>query len=287
MSGERSIYHCAESFRWRKKISAEPMRCFEFDLNHLLQIEAFNKEHLIPPRKHVSRKLQTYILYYITKGGMHMLLDGQEIFLTEGDLCLFAPEQTQAPLCAEDCAYFYVHFHSPAILQQELSQQTYIDKIHSTREQYTMSDSRGYGRFAYLKTHIMQKTHLADKDMRYYLMEQFEKCCIRFGETNVEKRLRSAWGLAEILLRVEQFSAEQLLLVDGGGKAYKTVNALRQYLEQHFQEEITGADIQEKFMLQYDYVNRLFRQATGDSIIRYRNKRRLEAAKFLLSFALL
>lgn len=67
-----------------------------------------------------------------------------------------------------------------------------------------------------------------------------------------------------------------------GSGIYITTEKIADYLEKHYLEDVDSKDIQDKFMMNYDYANRIFRQVMGKSIIRYRNDLRLEKAKFLL-----
>ena len=259
------------------------MKCFLFDLNYTVQIELFNKEHFIPPQKHISRKIQTYILYFVTKGLLHLSSNGEELLLKEGDICLFKPGDTQEALSSNECEYYYVHFNSSAIATLSLTAEEYLQRIEDNEKSFSMSNARGFERYDFFKAFIMKKANLSDKSVIIYLSELFEKSRTRFGESSMEKRLKTCLSFSDILVKIEQFTSESLLNDnDSRFKTYKKINAVRGYIDQNFFKDIDSTEIERRFSFQYDYINRLFRNITGDSIVKYKNKKRIEAAKFLL-----
>ena len=64
---------------------------------------------------------------------------------------------------------------------------------------------------------------------------------------------------------------------------YSTANKIAEFLNLHYLEPIDSMIIEKEFMINYDYANHLFKTAIGESIMQYRNSRRIERAKFLLT----
>lgn len=260
------------------------MKCFRFDLNNMIKIEMFNKEHLIPPRKHVSRKVSTYIFYYVVKGVLPLKINGRECFLNEGTAYLFEPGDSQEPISAEDCEYFFIHFNSPGIEKIELSVLEFSDLSMRNSQSFANSSALGFEKYNYFFAYVKMKTEISNKDFFQNLVATFEKNCIRFGENDSSKLLKVSCAFAEILLKLEKYSAENSLSGRNTEfKNYRLIAKVREYLDCHFNHEIDSKIIEETFSFQYDYLNRLFKRVTGDSIIKYRNNHRIEMAKFLLS----
>ncbi len=244
----------------------------------------FNKEHLIPPRQHTSRRIQCYIMYFITRGRLGLKNENGELILNEGDVYIFEPGEIQEPLFASDCEYFYVHFEGDTVRPENLEYNEYCQLIQSSYVNCSRADARGVEKYNFLNARIMKKTELSDKSFFCYLADIFGNNCIGVGDVSVEKRLKTSCVLADILLKLENFTVGSLGEWGVGYfKAYNTVNSVKEYLNSNFCEEIDSKEIERRFSFQYDYVNRLFKRVTGESIIKYKNRQRIEMAKFLLS----
>lgn len=249
-----------------------------------MKVDLFNKEHLIPPRQHTSRRIQSYIMYFVTKGRLGLKNEDGELILNEGDVYIFEPGEIQEPLFASDCEYFYVHFDGDAVSAEMLEHSEYFKLVQDTYADCSKAATRGFEKYGFLKACVMKKTELSDKNFLCYLADIFGNNCMSPGDISIEKRLKTSCALADILLKLENFTVGSLgEFGEGYFKAYNTVNTIKEYLNSNFCNEIDSNEIEKRFSYQYDYVNRLFKRVTGESIIKYKNRQRVEMAKFLLS----
>lgn len=62
----------------------------------------------------------------------------------------------------------------------------------------------------------------------------------------------------------------------------RLIEKIQQYLKEHFMENITRNDIEESFHMNQDYLNRIFKQDTGYSLMEYVQFCRIKKAKELL-----
>ena len=88
------------------------MKCYNIDLSENLKITQMGKETFVPPRTHISRKIKEYIIYLITDGSLSLIHNGENLTLKKNDIFVFDVGDTQAPLNAEFCEYYYIHFVS-------------------------------------------------------------------------------------------------------------------------------------------------------------------------------
>ena len=265
-------------------MEGETIKCYHFDLNRVIKVDLFNKEHLVPPRQHTSRRIQSYIMYFVTKGRLGLKNEDGELILNEGDVYIFEPGEMQEPLFASNCEYFYVHFDGDAVSTEMLEHSEYCRLVQGTYTNCSKASVRGFEKYDFLKACVMKKTELSDKNFFCYLADIFANNCMSLGDSGVEKRLKTSCALADILLKLENFTVGSL--GEWGGayfKAYNTVNLIKEYLNSNFCNEIDSKEIEKRFSFQYDYLNRLFKRVTGESIIKYKNRQRIEMAKFLLS----
>ena len=262
----------------------DAIKCYYFDLNRIIKIDLFNKEHFVPPRQHISRRIQCYIMYFVTKGRLGLKNEEGELILNEGDVYIFEPGEVQEPLFASECEYFYVHFDEEAVSSEWLEYDEYRRLVQDSYENCSKTAARGFKKYDFLNARLMKKTELSDKNFFCYLVDIFANNCMSVGDGSVEKRLKASCTFADILLKLENFTVGAL--GEWGRdyfKAYNTVNAIKEYLDLNFRKEIDSKEIEKLFSFQYDYANRLFKRITGESIKKYKNRQRIEMARFLLS----
>ena len=170
-------------------------------------------------------------MYFITRGRLGLKNENGELILNEGDVYIFEPGEIQEPLFASDCEYFYVHFDGDTVRPENLEYNEYCQLIQSSYVNCSRADARGFEKYNFLNARIMKKTELSDKSFFCYLADIFGNNCMGVGDVSVEKRLKTSCVLADILLKLENFTAGSLGAWGGAYfKAYNTVNSIKEYL---------------------------------------------------------
>lgn len=67
------------------------------------------------------------------------------------------------------------------------------------------------------------------------------------------------------------------------GRSTRIIHDILTFFQGSYPEEITSALIEQKYGCNYDYINRLFKKATGKTILAYLNELRISKARQLLS----
>ncbi len=67
------------------------------------------------------------------------------------------------------------------------------------------------------------------------------------------------------------------------GSGQETVQMVKDYIREHYQEQITRQDMEENIHLNSDYVNRIFKRSTGYSLVQYLQYYRVLMAKKLFT----
>lgn len=260
------------------------MRCYEFDLNRTIKIEFLDKGRLTQPHMHVSRRLGTYIMYVVTKGEILLKNDEQEIVLCAGDVCVFEKGELQMPVTSTECEYYYIHFNGDNVMPIECTKEEYYLRVRQSRESFINSDARGFDRFNYLVAFVMKITHIEDKVVFDRIISELERCRVPVGNGSIRRRFRAATMVMEIILEMQECACEAIVCNNRiNNNTYKAVSQIREYIDHNFCDNIDRREIESRFSFQYDYANRIFKKYTGQSIISYRNSKRIEAARFLLS----
>lgn len=256
------------------------MRCFEIDINNILKINMLSKETLIPPRMHCSRYAPEYILYAITDGELYLEENGHEICLKKGDIYIFKKGDYHKPLKSTYCSYYYVHFETNAIRELNLFEDELYKIIKERNTQFLKANKFSPDCYKYMKLLLKQKISLGESSFFDYIISTLKKNILRNGYCDIENHFSRPLAFASMLIKLENFCIDQIEAHSGeSAKSYYYVKELIRYVEENFALDISSRSVEQKFFINFDYVNRIFKRIMGMNIIEYRNFLRINAAK--------
>ncbi len=259
------------------------MRFYSIDNNLLPKVLLLGKETLIPPRKHLTRCLTEHVLYIVVRGTLELSVNGEPVSLAPGDICLFGAGDEQEPRSVGFCQYYYVHFQSDSLRILPETEDSYAAYLLDKQEQMMKTDFFSPKCYDYLTVRLRMKNHVEDEKEFSGICEAIQ-CCTLSSECRFpEKRFTVSAAVAALFLKLENLSSSAKNdHPKNPVRMYETVRKIAAYIEEHYAEPITGADIGESFFLSFDYCNRIFGKIMGCSIIRYRNMVRIQHAKALI-----
>lgn len=259
------------------------MNCFCINLNSTLKVSLSSKEHLIPPRVHISRKTNTYIMYFITSGVLHLTLNGKRETFSRGDVCIFNKNDTHAPADCTECEYFYLHFECAAELCHYSPEQLFEIIIGKNRE-FAEKGAIDHERYEHLNAIIPWCFRIDDNEVFEYLVGEFKKLRLHVWDVGMERCLEVSLGATALLLKLERIWMNSYAshANDGYLQGLSTVRRIADFVEANYNKPFGSDQIEEEFSLSYDHANRVFSKQMGMGIIAYRNHLRIEKAKLLL-----
>lgn len=257
------------------------MKCFEIDLSRLLRVTLLDRQDFVPPHKHCTRTTEEYILYVVESGRLLMHSGGEDLELSEGDVYLFDKGEKQYPISSAECTFYYLHFDSDVVLTREISGEEYCDAVRRRKMQFVGSDIYGASSYESIRALILRYVKITDKSTLGSLIGMLKSNSITYGYNTPEWRLNVSFNAARILMFLENICYEK---TDGGytgknGRVHVTVAKLLDYVEEHYRESFKSSDIERDLFINFDYANRIFKRNTGYSIMKYRNRLRINTAK--------
>ncbi len=116
-----------------------------------------------------------------------------------------------------------------------------------------------------------------EPDQKYIVVTAYDEFsyaqkALRLGAADI---LLKPIELAQLIQSVERATGWRLTGND-------TVNSIMEYVRQHYADKISLTQIAEEFYLTQSHVARLFKKHTGESVLEYINRLRIEEAKRLL-----
>lgn len=227
------------------------------------------------PWLHFRRTTNEYILYFIKSGELHLHENGIPYRLGRGDALLLEPHLEHEGIEKNACDYFYIHFrHSDirSVLVEDslaLAKRVLLEDKESAESPHPIYLPKTYAFSS--KTAFQRSLHDLNEMVEIYRRKQYNRALsgLKFMEWMI--------GLSRDFLAAELQRHDKR-----PSRSYAKVNALLDYIHQHYTERITGEWIEKEFECNYDYINRVFHEVTGQTISRYVNAVRVNRAKELI-----
>lgn len=258
------------------------MQFYKLNVEKSPHIVLLNKNTLIPPQLHLTRTAKEYILYYILEGSMLLCDGGKTTELKEGDVYLFYNGDFHKPLESRYCKYYYIHFFAD-ITPFEAEEADMIDKIWQCRNYYLCSnifDGKSFDNGTlFLPKQFKVGTGTGAKKILTLMREGILD--VNCDKSEFYKTV-SALKVTEIFIEIYRIYSEKKL--SGVSRfGLDTVSEIISFLQDHISDRITGKEIEEKLGYCFDYMNRRFKTATGNTIFNYLTMLRINRAVQLIN----
>ena len=260
------------------------MKYFDIDLTQIPKVLLLGKEALIPPRMHVARLTEEFILYAVTDGELQLEVNGRAETLLAGDIRLFAPGTAQRPVKSSYCTYYYLHVAPDITVEKEGSADSLLPSVrqkHAVFQTASIFDTDCYRAFTVFVPSFL---HITDRGTWGYLIDLLERNKTALAPRTLEHRLALSHEIANLFLKLEELAVQGLRKEERGtrGSTYRLAMKIARYIEENYPSPITGDDIEKNFFISFDYANRILGTLLHQSIIQYRNRLRIDAAKSYL-----
>ncbi len=195
-----------------------------------------------------------------------ILLNGEEVLLSKGDLAYWPPGTPYAFLEPESFMVSVIDFdfvNNFSSMEKSIRRSGKEDFDEKKKHFEPFSDAVFFN-----APFIIRSAEFVGEEM-FELVKEFSKKTIYFKETTS--------GQLKILL-----SALARNYTSGGVKSFEATEKIIKYIEEHYGEKITNAELAELVSYHEYHINRLMKAHTGQSLHEYLVAYRINVAKKLL-----
>lgn len=227
------------------------------------------------PWIHFHRNTDEQILYVIKNGELHMKENGVEYVLRRGDMLLLEPGLDHEGTKKATCDYYYFHFKHPEMSAAAEQDPFSLAKSILLEDSGGLEDETGY--------YFPKRHTLSDKNSFHQTMHAMNELLLLYRRKHYNRGL-TALRFSELLIELSRDYFLHVLQNERGkgSKAVAKVHALLDFIHLHYTEKISSELIEREFESNYDYLNRIFKDITGQTITRYVNKVRIQHAQELI-----
>lgn len=246
------------------------------------RLPTINLFHFIAVDKciHFRRTPDEYIAFFIVKGDMYLREETVYYHLKEGDWILLTPgKEHEGYKISEHCTYFYIHFHIDALTGEEMDEQSLRELLSRNK----MDALQGRTCQEHI---ILPKLFHAESHMAYETILQLLNRGDRYYNSYKEySDVQAACLLLDLLIHLSHLFSSQFLTEDNEKIRRSTfvVYELLREINSNYKEKFSSSSIEKKFACNFDYINRIFKKETGQTIFSYLTAVRMSQAKTLLA----
>ncbi len=257
------------------------MEMYSLNTEILPTVRMAGRIKYLNPWKHFLRELKKeFVVYIIINGEMFFKEGSLKYHLKAGDFFILKPGVKHVGYAFSVCDYYYFHFSDNGLILSNLAEREIILKILEKRRfsklSYCLAETTPTDGITYLPK-LFRISHIDFKDKIRKIVKIYEE-----REELYKQRVS-----VEFLSILTQFAHEYVLeKVDSAEKKHKgeiLTEQLLNYLNNNYPKKIKSEDIEIEMDKNFDYLNRIFSQFTGNTIFRYLNSLRIKKAKELIS----
>lgn len=227
----------------------------------------------VPERNcHFTRKAEDFILYFVTKGSM-ILVENQITYkLSKGDILILDPSHTHSGIPVQsEIEYNYIHFTCDNMTLLDTHKQNVNDYVLQNKLNQSAEDT------------IIIPKHIHLQQKQDHIQNLIDLLSTDFQCKNELYKTQTSIKLLEILTNISLGALETE--DKKPGKKYLTIQVLN-FLHENARRNISSTEIESKFNMNFDYLNRIFKENTGSTIFNYSTKYRISESKKLLKSGL-
>lgn len=262
------------------------MEFYRINAQMLPKVNFVDETEIRPPYVHRKRRAGEQILYFIRHGEMHLLEDGKPLILKPGDVCLLDKDRTHEGTKATTCNYYYVHFmHGEMELVDAKEEEVAKQQFERRRKAMAKEPCEPYGSYDESEIWLPKYWHIKKVTDQIHIDELIKQAIAEDYSTFENHKILCACRIQEALIEIARCfaTAERERTAGGFPESYYKVQKIQEWLNASYAADISGERLEEEFDGNFDYMNRIFKRVTGQTIFQYLTAVRMEHAKRLIA----
>ncbi len=256
---------------------------FSYNTDLLPRVRMIGKINYMKPWIHFARTANEFILYIIRDGDIYLEENKIRYHLKKGDFFLLEPGLYHQGYKMAPCSYYYVHFKHADLtaIEKEKEQQAITDVLEKRRTSllsYNLDEADPTDPYTIFQKHENILDYQDNKGILNLAVSIYNR-----REEHYKRQ--ASVELHRYLLNVAHgFVIGQNAAITGKTvkKSEIKVDEILNYLNSSYMNKISSIMIEDRFEVNFDYINRIFLERTGNTIFHYLNSIRISHAKELI-----
>ena len=184
------------------------------------------------------------------------------------------------------CNYYYVHFmHGEMELVDAKEEEVARQQFERRRKAMAKEPCEPYGSYDESEIWLPKYWHIKKVTDQIHIDELIKQAIAEDYSTFENHKILCACRIQEALIEIARCfaTAERERTAGGFPESYYKVQKIQEWLNASYAADISGERLEEEFDGNFDYMNRIFKRVTGQTIFQYLTAVRMEHAKRLIA----
>lgn len=233
-------------------------------------VRLIGRESLPADCIHKKRKPGEFIIYLIFSGELNLREDGRAYHLIPGDFIILHPDRIHQGTRPGACGYYYIHVNPDFLTSTRWTDDAILKEM--TRMRTDSLNSNPYDREKAVNAafYLPKYYNFAHCQKYHDLCQEIAESIPVFRNRRECYQLMTSCRVMEFLIQISRlFLADRLQLPGAQKKTFGKIDPLMNYLNTRYRDDISSHEIEERFQCNFDYINRVFKKYTGQTIFEY------------------
>lgn len=229
---------------------------------------------------HFRRTTDEYIAFFIIKGDMYLRENHIHYHLKEGDWILLEPgKEHEGYKVSDHCTYFYIHFYMEGLSGMEMDDMALQELL--TRNKMDALLGKNTTCDIILPKRYHSQSHMAYETI-LQLLNRGDQYYNGYKEFS---HVQASCLLLDLFVHLSHLFSGEILTNDKKNIKRSTfvVYELLREINHNYADKFSSHLIESRFTCNFDYINRVFKKETGQTIFSYLTSVRIAQAKMLLT----
>lgn len=239
---------------------------YKMDSTCMPVVKFTNKVSVKPPHIHIKRQTEEFILYFVLSGEMYLKEGSREYALKPGDMLILDPHLVHCGTKASSCTYFYIHFYHDRMTECSGPEELVKNELVSSRFAALQTDECTIRKNPASSILLPKHMHIGQPGAVMQLTELLEQIKASHYNHLEHFQLNTGCLFLQFLILLSRELTDSCLCEENSGltgRSTRIIHDILTFFQSSYTEEITSALIEQKYGCNYDYINRLFKKATG------------------------
>lgn len=236
-----------------------------------------------------TRVQDEYVMIILNGGHLYLQENNRQVCLKRGDVVTLRPGTVYQSYRPGSCDYYFIHLNGESFEELDCAEHVSVHQIIAQNQTMAFKcDPLNDELYEKSMLFLPKDMHIHDEQLMERIGSSMQRAIQACASRELNYKLVCSLKFLEILSELSASFAKQVLKEDTDGRSRALLHTTERtqkiidLLYREYPNKITGNSISRELDMNFDYLNRIFKQQMGVTIFEYLNIVRITKARELM-----